>query len=821
MDISVTPSLVQSDISAVAKHNHSIVLSCFASHTHTSSSLLLATRNQQQWKTSPISHALPNVSHFKHAHMSFGTQLAHIYVSLPDVSNHIFVLSRGNASTEYHLHNTLQTSFESPVLAMCNVCQPASTPDQPRLFTVLVSERGQVAVVHDSTGEPLLCDKSGFNLSLEHVLNVSSTGNNLVSVIGRTKGCLHLYILRLRHLQTSDSIELSCSAPVLISEPSEHPSNLPGTRQTRIIDIALKSRSLCVLYEGGHLCFFELRPSAASVSPAANGLDFFSAPFQATPKSPQLAAVMYHALVLRASQSPQASPRAGDGGAPGGFVESVWRDFFVVGYGRFISVWDQQYVCGHGFALVDHDIRRICATPTDAGEATFVSDRGLHELSISNRTASGAVSLAMVLKRKALCDEVVERVTLGMMKAPLQSHPLSIAPIKAAADADSDSTKRFQEYVSGEDDREDSIIRELLTKSKTPTAESVLSLISDCTNRDRGVRHDSYNMGLKKLPSERLAAVSTARCLYELHCGQVKFLVPLVDMLGTGVVSSEAVLAVADVSDSWDMGIDRESFRMNSIIDPLMSPLHYSYALEAVVRAVADLPEQDIVRVMRHAIHLADAAKIEEGNGDMLSTKRSHKQTAHVRLERARRLFEVCLECCTDTDQMIRAVRRLPFSDIITFLNHFRTYLTSSTAVTAVEESTRTELPKALKALQFGAVEVAFGVDSAVSFRGIRKWVDNERLTKRKRRAFLMKGCISWACCTIDAHLSTLILDESGRKLAEQLLQAVKERRKESQGLKELQGLTGHLVNKKGVPSGPDALYNTRVVLVPRDAALL
>ncbi|KAI0564533.1 hypothetical protein FGB62_25g527 [Gracilaria domingensis] len=748
--------------------------------------------------------------------MSFGSQRRYVYISLSDASNDIHVLSSPDSSADYTTESTLQTRFESPIFGMWPVFKRNSKHDEAQVFTFVISRAGEVVLIDDSGHEPVLFFVKDFELSIDQVLCVSQTDSDCISIIGQSANSIRLCVVRFLNLETAASISITCSSPVLIADPSAQASDMSDEVQHRIIDFALKPTCLCVLYEGGYVCFFELQVKHGDSSVAQTGMNFFEIPFEQHKRTVFLTAAMYYALVLRPSL-PGDEP-LDKKHESSGFIKSVWDDFFAIGYGRYISVWDQLYVCGHGYARVRNAVQRLCSSPTTADECMFVSENGLHELQMSKAGGSGAVSLGMAVKRKGVCEDLVDRVAHGLMSAPLRSHPLSVAPIKAAADADSEPAKLFEAHVLSEDEREDNIIRNLLTKSKTPSAESVLALVQDYTKRNRRSRHDAQNMGLRRVPSERLAAATTARCLYELEFGDLKFLVPLVDMLETGVVSSEAVLAVADISDAWDMGAGRKPFRMRCMIDPLMQRVQYSHGLEAVIRAVVDLPEQDVVKVLRYASRLADAPN-EEQSGDMLSITNVQARPLLIRRERARRLFEACLECAADSSQAVHALRRLPFSDTLALLTRFKTILTRSTFAPAGAPKVLADAPKPLWR---GVGDVAFDGDAAASYRGIRDWVGSDKFTKkRKRRAGLVNGCISWACNAIDAHLSTLILDESGRELAEQLLQAVKHRRRESEHLMTLQGLAGHLANGKGVASGTDGLYKRRVVLVPRHVALL
>eukprot|EP00178_Gracilaria_changii_P011699 TRINITY_DN32_c0_g1_i1.p1 TRINITY_DN32_c0_g1~~TRINITY_DN32_c0_g1_i1.p1 ORF type:complete len:813 (+),score=86.60 TRINITY_DN32_c0_g1_i1:2191-4629(+) len=812
MEIAVSSSIPQRFICSSTRQHDSILLYC--GEPQQKGSLHRAQLENGKWNIRPLTVSGLNVLSDKYPQFSFGNQGRYVYLSLPDRDNDIYVLNSSASSATCSLQTRLETGFESPVFGIWPVCKRHTTQSEVKGFTFVISHQGEVALIDDTDHQPLLCRVKDFQPSFKKVLSASQTDSDCITVIGRTAENVHLCIIRLHDLEMLTSVKISCSLPVFIADPLRQASDTYEEMQYRIIHFALTSKCLCVLYEGGKLCFFQLQAKQEVPTVARKGLDFLSSPLEEYKTPPSLTASMYHALVLRPSLP---GVKISDvEHERGGFVQDFGQDFFVVGYGHHISVWDRKYLCGHGYVSVDNIIRQVC--PSRSSEkSVFVSGYGLHELQIVGGSRSGAVSLAMAVKRKGICDDLIESVIHGSTSAPIRSHPLSTAPIKAVADANCESSKLFEAHIMGEDEKEDNVIRALLTKSKTPTAESMLSLIQEWTGRNNGALSDPLTMGLWRKPSERLAAVTTARCLYELVSGDLKFLVPLMDMLGTGCVSNEAVLAVADISDSWDMGIGRKPFRLSSIIDPLMLRSQYSYALEAAVSGVADLPEQDVVKVLRYATRLADLSKDEEQNTDMLSTTKPHNDLVRIKRERAHRLFEGCLISRTDTGPCVEAIQKVPFSDALILLAHFKAFLTKPFApILRAQEI----LPVAQKNLRTGVVDVAFDCDAASSYRGMRNWIDTS-VSLRKRRTAMMKGCISWACNTVDAHLSTLVLDESGRELAEQLLQAVKDARKESEALRALRGLAGHLENGKGVPSGPDGLYNRRVVLVPRHVALL
>lgn len=744
-----------------------------------------------------------------------------VYTTSKDARS-VFVLSGPELSGSYTLRKDFKEVFDSPILGLW-LLRNNKDQTQHQCFLLAISQSGEILLIDDNSDK--LCSRIETTLtsSLDRVMKVSQISDNSVALIGQKDGNHQMHIVRFDSLETLESIELSHSSPVSLFEGSEIPVHISSGKNKEVVDFALKRHCLCVLYQGGYVCFFKSR-GVAFHSLARTEIDFASPPHQQDQKAAHLSVYLAQAITLHASL--KADDMNDNDLENSGFVANVEDDFFTVGYGKYVSVWDCEYHVLHKYVQVDSRIQRRCSGMSTAGRF-FFTDSGVQEVVTPTKKGSKRVSLGMAMKRKDEFSKLVRDIHQTIEKAPLRSQPLSIAPIKAAADANSHSTKMFETHISLEDQREDNLVRDILTKSATPTAEALMALICEETRiaptHSRRRRNRGHNsMGLTRLPSERLAAVTVARCLYEVQAGDSKFLVPLIDMIGTGVVSNEAVLAVADISDSWCMGSNRKPFHLQSIVDPLLSSMEYSHALEGMISTVGDLPHLDFVRVLRHAVCVLEECSAKKENGLMKANGRSRCHDAHSSETRKRvrcqRLLERCFECSIDQEQSILSVRRLPFSDIVMILRRFQIVL-GETAPTAEGEDLQ-ELGKPLKGLQSGMKDVAFTGDAAKCYRGVNNWIDNDRFTKRKRRAIWTRGCITWTCHMIDAHLSTLILDESGRELAEQLLQAVKERRKGLEQLKSLEGLAGHLAHRKAVPSGPDALYNKRTLLVPHGMGL-
>lgn len=743
-----------------------------------------------------------------------------IYVSSSD-GKLLYYFSSLDSSLNNVSNSRLQTGFDSTLIQFL-VLKDKHPSQTINTFILVVSQTAEIALINESGERPVIRKMTAISDMLDDVSRVSQVDHDTVALLGFKSEKLTLSLLKFHNFEHLETVEISTSCPILIPSQSESSQSSIKSKPL-VIDFALRSDSACVLYEGG--CVQFLKPQVDNAyRGVSSGADFHKTPFDPNIKAHSFTAVPSYMFTLTAFASADTNPAQYQ---HSGFVASIWDDYFAIGYHRHVSIWDGKYNIGHAHLQVYDVIRFKCGSAVHE-KLKFATDFGLQELSLLDAAGAPPLTLGMAMKRKETCADLIESIEQDFQGAPMRCQPLSVGPVKAAADAQSNSARIFDLHIKSEEERENGLIRDLLSKTETPTAESMLLLIRDvttaATQQSRRKPLDSLNhLGLRRLPSERLAAVTVARCLYEIKFGDSKFVVPLIDMVSTGVVSSEAVLAVVDVSDSWEMGAGKDRLRLQSIIEPLLTSTDLSHALEAIVSSVSDLPDQDVIRVMRYATRLQYQPQIAEPNGTILAngTLGKHNTSENERRKqlRCKRLVQRCLEYRMDKEPAVQSLRLLPFNDVMMILKHLDNVLNCTSTGDATEDQTVLAKPSAN--LRNGKGNVIFIVEGAVTYRGVRNWIDIDKQTKRKRKANRMKGCISWICLTIDAHLSDLIVNEPGRELTSKLLEAVKERRKESECLKTLQGMTKHLTSQRGVPTGPDIMYSMKVTQVPRYAALL
>jgi hypothetical protein len=227
------------------------------------------------------------------------------------------------------------------------------------------------------------------------------------------------------------------------------------------------------------------------------------------------------------------------------------------------------------------------------------------------------VTLALALRRQAVCREVVADVICadGANREPLRVQPVAAPPLRAAADAGGAGEPQVLPAHIKADEREDEVrlrkvldmdadaqkvrdafglyVRGNLTsriEQEKALAKGKAAVVAAGISVAAGIGV-AASTKLERLPSERLAATVVARCLREIEAGREEFLVPLVDMVCSGVVCSDVVLAV--MSGLAVPGADGASVSMTHA---LTRSIDTSYGLEAVLMRVSDLSDADVVR---------------------------------------------------------------------------------------------------------------------------------------------------------------------------------------------------------------------------------
>lgn len=693
-----------------------------------------------------------------------------------------------------------------------------------------VSTTGEVKLLcfSESTGEISSCSLAP--LGIERVLFVSKFQDKYLVVLGTKDGKIVLQALEVGCGKNIGTFKAEPPLETILPSPPDAVTTFMSEGKSAVLGFILEEEYAFVLYQGGYIHIMTADIKKKGSSKAFPGA-WFNKSAETIPNSPQENIILRHAFQLLPDLSEKkASSSSLDGNnedlrMSGGIV-GLKGGYVAVGFGHYLSVWDGVYNVGHGLLHTRESIETLFEGVSSA--RVFVAcGSSLKELIIGNGKRIVSLSLGLTVKRKGTCDEIISNMLLDSESAPLHAQPVTVGPIKAAAEAGGNTNRLFRRVMESENNEETHMVRQLLSRSRTPSAESVSLLTKEYTSKLRKVRRGNFgktsNLGLAKLPSERLAAVTVARCLYEIHNGNLKFLVPMIDMIGTGVVSSEASLAVIAVSDSWDMGPNSRPLSLTSIIDPLTVSDNYLNVIEAIVGRVADLPERDMVRIMQFAGRLCEVntKKSARESGSMDETAQNNEILTAVRLARSKRLLKSCMTCTADRFLVIPALKKVPFTDVIALLHLFEEILgTEQVGLQENEEEIIPDVPSKVRLGYFS--EETFSEDSAIMYRGLRNWLDKDLAVRSgSGNRGQEQGCIEWTCHVVDAHLADLILDNSARELMDRLLETVRQKRKESELLKGIEGLMCHLVDMKAIPNEEDSVYKMNVRLVPPFAALM
>lgn len=721
-----------------------------------------------------------------------------------------------------------ELELESPLFSLA-VLPGASVLEHGDLV-VAVSTTGELAMIC-ATGPVSEVEKRILDpLPVDSILAVTCFQGDYLVVVGLRNREVVLFPIHFKAGESFSTISVEQLDAMQLPKPPKSVVRSKATCKSFILDFVFDEKYIAVLYAGGLVHI--LRPQHSLNRSFDNGTRKLGCWYEDSVRGASKDTI----IISKPDHIFQLSPGLADDNAlsmsktrkglqeDAGAITVLDENYFAIGYGQYVSIWDSAYNVGHGLVQIDGRVAVVCPGRCRV-KPLIGTDAGLEELSVGDTDGSTPFSLGLAINRKGACDTIVTDLQRASEAVPMRAQPVTVAATRIAAEAEGDANRVFRLRLESLDEEEVVLVRKLLNRSETSLPEAVAKLTKDYTTEFKKVRRGNRgkysDMGLAKLPSERLAAVSVARCLYEIQDGNPKFLVPLIDMIGTGVVSSEAVLAVMGTSDSWSMGPDSEPLALLSIVDPLMTSGIFMNALEAVVARVADLPEPDIVRVVQFVVRLTH----EEFSNDVEMRKDPAVSQAGTgksnRLAQATNLLLKSVSSAVDRTRVIESLRQIPIADVIAMLNRFDDILNAAAATSEVKK--RAKIPQAPFSMRDGFFfkdSAFFDEEEVAKYRGVGDWLDNDEDRNVLRRKSIVSGCIEWTSHLIDAHLANLIMDETGQEVAARLLKTVRVRRGEFEVIKSLHGLTSHLIDGKPVPSRNDPLYTSTVLEVPSYASL-
>jgi hypothetical protein len=521
---------------------------------------------------------------------------------------------------------------------------------------------------------------------------------------------------------------------------------------------------------------------------------------------------------------------------PCGGLASVGGGYVMVGYGRVVSVWDGLYGVGHGYVELPCDLVSISKGAADGEAIVFLSNGSIFSVAMDLSEEFEGLSLGIALKRQHSCLSITsfQSNTVLPSKAPLHVQPVASSILKATADAGGSAPHLFENFVKTENRDEMRRVRKVLDPTATPTAkdvgDSMLKFVFGNKATRRVWKWAERSPSLKEqiasrprhrlelLPSERLAASVVARCLRELHRDGLTFLVPLIDMLGSGVVSADFVLAVISDLNAASVGAESDEHVPVSLTAPLVRQVDTSSALEAMLLRVADIAELDVIRMVQFGLRIVEAHRSGKSEGKGELAYRAHEQEDALRTipRRAERLLGRCITRPVDEKQVTSALQRMPLQDVVAFLRYLKRLLNDDALAEKVC------FPGSwAENLERRADET--DCDSPSEYRGAGLWLDEpafKDVSTVKALSLLQQRCVDWIGRLSDVHMTTLVMDERGAKVLTGLLEVVRAQKARTQSATPLIGILQHVREKFPVPTKEDPLYSVDCIHISSFAAL-
>lgn len=753
----------------------------------------------------------------------FDTTTQHVYASLQERNGFItFPLTAASDNTSWNNepHHFL---FKDKLFAFA--CLPSSRGDGDGDSVFAVSKTGQISFLRVS--EASICKQRLLNpLPLDDILAVSTFEHDCLLVVGTRGSQAFVCPIVLENEGPFESVIMTQLVPIRVPEPPTSAISAKSARGNILLGFYFDHNCAAFLYADGTVHILRSQSSAMKVGKKCFGEWKYAHDNDVKAADQLVAAELVHVFRLCAtleSNKPSllASNEKKSDGYSGGIVP-LGRDYVAIGYGQYVSIWDLTYFVGHGLIKMSSWVNDICRGPSDA-TVLIGSESGMHEVSVGGADVLIPLTLGLAMTRNGTCEAIIVRKQSTKDAVPLRSQPVTVTVTKTAAEAGRPVEHLFRGVMNALDTEELRMVRALLSRELTGSAEAVARLTEEYTTHKkqvrRGNRGERTDMGLAKLPSERLAAASVARCLYEIHHGNAKYLVPLIDMLGTGVVSNEAVLTVIGLSDSWNMGPEKEQLNFLSIVDSLLSSEVYCNALEAVVTRVSDLSEPDIVRVVQYINRVMRAEFDETIYAEDEATENPNKDKMVTLFSRGTHLLVKCVTARGERKRLVESLRQIPVADVVSILNRLEQILV---CLNTEELKSKTRTTHARRSVREGFFSGnSFNEEDAKTYRGVGDWLDKDDARyKAENKGAEIHGCITWICHLIDAHLTNIIMDASARKLIKRLLRVVKVRQREYMMMKSLQGLSSHLTGQRPVPRLEDPFCSGKMIEVPTFASL-
>lgn len=665
---------------------------------------------------------------------------------------------------------------------------------------VAVSSQGELALVQcdkDLVLQTRPCEK----LDLQRVLATSVFGNQHLIVFGIQSDHFVFIALRIAAATDISKVHVTSFNPVLLPIPDSVRSSL-FSKSSKQVSLSACFYTNCIYTIWSNGTVNVLAPDEPSFGRSAvkerDTIDLWCTLLSNKTRKPNPPVCI---------QSFNIAPDAPGHHLPV-FAVRAGTNFVAICRGTIVSIWDVIYHLPHGYIQLDQPVRDIYM---DSHRILLSSDDTILDLLIPEAMSSRPPTLATAIRRKASCDSVINGLRAVTDNEPLRAHALTTTPISTAAHAGGQSPHLFSRALDAERDRELRDVKAVLSRPDTPTAASLQKLGSDYF---QSVKDDSSSLEVPRLPSDRLAAAFVARCLYEIaSVKDYNYVFPLIDMIGTGVVSAEGVLVALEMSNSWATNGEEALGPISSVSSLFPQIAKFTNVFEALVARVVDLPELDLINVLHMTAWFRKDIRRQIGATDVSKTETRALKLDYARVEQ---LLRTCLRVRTGQNAIVQALSKIPFSDALLVLNELNEFMRHR--ATEIDEDVRNELnARAGVAEQRAKTGENMTPEDAVNYRGYKRWVDTGLgIEKEVCGNGAFKGCVEWIGYILDAHLPSIILDPEGAVLASQLLETVQKEREQRECLQGLKGMTVQIQSQfESTARGGNTMYRVVTRNIP------
>lgn len=683
-----------------------------------------------------------------------------------------------------HEKRFIELDFKHPIYAVhnlyaCTTASPPSSdekntdknttgsiPETPSISTAaVVSVSGEIAVVRverQGNQSVKVTKKTHSSLNIDSVFTTSSYDGTSIVIYGpvsnkkpaslafeptlKTQEChkFTFYVVRFSVPLQSDNISSSkivISTPVVLStssslentsQPHRRKSSRPSSSRNPLLAATLLPHCANLLLSDGTMHIFAPKRRKTSNFASETSLDAWFNTIASTNSS----------CLVRSSKihSPPSTNNK-----PFGTILPIRTNaaalnsecdthHMLVIYNNCLSVWDTTYHIMHGQLHNASPIRQVCLSNPSC--PVICDSNGIRAVEINSSSVDDelgtskspfhvpSLARAVDVMRQQSEGHGCDLLPSAELSSPSFSKSSSPLAVQAHIDARDAITKAA--HAGGSLSAVFDPVLENAVKQEMAKLRAILAASS--VKEVQKLKHVTIN------PSNRVAALFSTRCLIALVRSPLKefckpsksacmLFDPLIDMLASGAVSSNAVVqlfnswpykegtglddddddsenedekVVNDKSNSMNGEVQGgvSDFEISSIVDAVLAPYlirrnwllqNPEYilnfvpfnVLEAVILKVPDLLESDIVRIMLFAAQMcrfdgSDQTENETMSDPKLSHRKQGQFVSRERVRRAHVLLDRAVHVSVDPTSAVSALRDVPFDDVLVLFDQLQ-----------------------------------------------------------------------------------------------------------------------------------------------------